>query len=299
MKWLEISVRAPAEFVEPLSHIFYTYGHGGVALEEPGGFNPDEGEVPPEAEWVTIKTYLPVNSTTVERRSRIDIGVRLVAHLSPISPLQEHELEEGWADAWKRHFSVLHVGDRIVVCPTWQTYQPAESEVVVSLDPGMAFGTGHHPTTRRCLELLEQIVVPGMDVLDVGCGSGILSIAASKLGARGVTALEIDAVAAQAAVTNVAENEVSSMVRALEGTLPHAEVPSKFYDVVVANISAKVISELAADLVKAARPSGRLIVSGILTENRTGVEDALIHAGAGVDERIADGDWVTLVVSLP
>ena len=300
MKWLEISVRAPAEFVEPLSQIFYTYGHGGVALEEAGGFNPDEGEAPPENDWVTLKTYLPVNSTTRERRSRIDIGVRLVGHITPISPLQERELEEEeWADAWKRHFSVLHVGDRIVVRPTWQTYQPAESEVVVSLDPGMAFGTGHHPTTRRCLELLEQMVEPGMDVLDVGCGSGILSIAAAKLGARGVTALEIDAVAAQAAVTNVAENEASSMVRALEGTLPHAEVPSKSYDLVVANISAKVVSELAADLVKVARPGGRLIASGILAENRTGVEDALTAAGAGMDERIADGDWVTLVASVP
>ena len=156
--------------------MFYRYGHGGVAVEEEGGYNPDEGETPSAADWVTLKTYLPLNSTTRERRNRIDLGVRLVAHAYPVSTLQERVLtEEDWESSWKEHFYVLRVGDRTVICPTWRDYEPRKTDVVITLDPGMAFGTGHHPTTRMCLQHLECLVRPGVDVLDVGCGSGILS----------------------------------------------------------------------------------------------------------------------------
>ena len=300
MKWVELSVKAPAEFVEPLSQIFYRYGHGGVAVETEGGFNPDEGETSPASGWVTLKTYLPLNSTTDERRGRIDLGVRLVGHVSPISALQERVLdEEEWQNSWKEHFHVLHVGRRIVVCPSWRRYRPKGADIVITLDPGMAFGTGHHPTTRRCLEELEARVEPGMRVLDVGCGSGILSIATAKLGASSVLGLEVDSVSVGVAKRSVRENGVAHEVRILQGSLPHPQASRRAYDLVVANISTRVVSQMAVHLVEAVRPGGRVIASGLLLENRDVVERALASAGSCVRKSFADDDWVTLVASVP
>jgi ribosomal protein L11 methyltransferase len=299
VKWLELSVKTPPEFVEPLSQIFYRYGHGGVAVEQEGGYNPDEGQKPPTDSWVTVKTYLPINASTNDRRNRIDVGVRLVAHVSPISPLKEREVEEEeWQNAWKDHFHVLPVGRRIVIAPTWRSYEPRDTDVVVTLDPGMAFGTGHHPTTRMCLELLEELVEPGADILDVGCGSGILSITAARLGVRHVFGLEIDSVAVNVAKQNVRDNGVQHTVRVVEGTLPHPEVKMQSYHIAVANISAKVISEIAGHLVKATKPGGKVIASGIIQDNKSSVEGALSSAGARLEKTITDGDWVTLVASV-
>ena len=300
MQWLELSVTTPQEFVEPLSQIFYRYGHGGVAVEEDGGYSPDEGEQPPQPDFVTVKTYLPVNSSTDERRNRIDLGVRLVAHVSETSALRERLLdEEEWQNSWKEHFHVLHVGRNVVIAPTWREYEAKVSDKVVTLDPGMAFGTGHHPTTRMCLEQLEELSPTGLDVLDVGCGSGILSIAAARLGARNVFGLEIDSVAVNVAKQNIRENGVEHTVRIVEGTLPHKEVQAAAYDVSIANISAKVIAEFARHLVGATKPGGLVIASGIILENKRSVEDALVSAGAVIQKTIVDTDWVTFLAKLP
>lgn len=299
MKWLELSVTTPPEFVEPLSQIFYRYGHGGVAVELEGGHNPDEGEPPPVAELVTVKTYLPFDTASKERLHRIDLGVRLVAHVGPVSALQERVLEEEeWETNWKQHFHVLHVGKRLVVAPTWRDYEPAESDIVIRLDPGMAFGTGHHPTTRMCLERLEDLVRPGMDVLDVGCGSGILSIAAAKLGAGSVFGLEIDSAAVGVATQNIRINGSEQSIRIARGSLPHGEVRRSSFDVAVANISAKVVSDIALELARAVRPGGKAIASGILLDNKDGAERSLAAAGGFIEETIVDGDWVTLVASV-
>ena len=299
MKWLELSVRTPPEFVEPLSQIFYRYGHGGVAVEVEGGFNPDEGEALTGDEWAVVTTYLPMNNSLADRRSRIDVGVRLVAHVSDISPLREREVEEEeWQDSWKEHFHVLRVSRRIIVCPTWREYTPQDGEAVIMLDPGMAFGTGHHPTTRMCLEQLDALVEPGMDVLDVGCGSGVLSIAAARLGARHVFGLEIDSVAVNVAKQNVRDNGAEHTVRVVQGTLPHPDVKRSAYGIAVANISAKVVSEITTYMVNAVQDGGKVVTSGILLENKGVVEQALAEAGATLEQTLVDGDWVTLVSSV-
>lgn len=299
MKWLELSVRTPPEFVEPLSQIFYRYGHGGVAVEQEGGFNPDEGETPSGDEWAVVTTYLPMNESLDERRGRIDVGVRLVAHVSDISPLQERVVEEEeWQNSWKEHFHVLRVSHRITICPTWREHKPQDGEHVIMLDPGMAFGTGHHPTTRMCLEQLDKLVNPGIDVLDVGCGSGVLSIAAARLGARHVFGLEIDSVAVNVAKQNVRDNGVEHTVRIVQGTLPHIDVKQSAYDIAVANISAKVVSEIGHYLVGAVNDGGKVIASGILLENKDGVIQALAQAGADLEQTLIDGDWVTLVTGV-
>jgi ribosomal protein L11 methyltransferase len=163
----------------------------------------------------------------------------------------------------------------------------------------MAFGTGHHPTTRMCLEILEETVRPGVDVLDLGCGSGILAIAAAKLGARSVRGLEIDAVAAAVAESNVRQNDVAASVSIAHGTLPHPDVHRRGFDVALANISAKVVVELAEELAAALRPRGTLVVSGVLLENESRVSGRLSEVGFVPTGRRVDGDWVTTVVLAP
>ncbi len=298
MQWLELSVDAPAEFVEPLSHIFHRYGHDGVAMEELGGFNPDEGEVPPDPNHVRVTTYLPIDSTTKSRRGGIDVGVALVSHLCPISPLKERVVEEeDWEQAWKRHFHVLHIGERMVVVPTWREYVASESDIVIGLDPGMAFGTGHHPTTRMCMVLLEEFCTPEMRVLDVGCGSGILSIVAAKLGVASVVGVEIDEVAARSAAANITDNGVDGIVTVYQGTLTKSLIPTDGFDLVVANVSGKVVSELAVDMIGALRPGGRIIASGILDARQESVRQALASAGAVIESGVIDGDWIALVAT--
>ena len=299
-KWIEVSIDAPPEFVEPLSHIFLKYGHGGVAVEQAAEYSPDEGEQPPVPDYVTIKTYIPKDPTAARRQSEIDLGVRLVAYMADLSQLKTRELdEEEWQNSWKEHFDVLHVGKRIVIKPTWRDYESTGDDVVIALDPGMAFGTGHHPTTRMCLELIEEHLAPGMDVFDLGCGSGILSIAAAKLGAARVAGMEIDSVAVASAHENIRENGLNERIQVIEGTLPHFGIAPATFDLAVANISAKIVSELAVEILRAVRPKGTVIASGILLERKAEVDEALTSAGAVIRHTLVDGDWIALVAAAP
>ncbi len=296
--WLELSIETPPEYVEPLTEIFHRYGEGGVAVEQPGGFSPDEGESPPVPDRVVVKTYLPYDPTTDHRRSQIDVGVRLVAHLAPLTELRERRVtQEEWQNSWKEFFHVLRVGERIVICPTWREYEAKPDEIIVNLDPGMAFGTGHHPTTRMCLEMVEQTVTPGARVLDLGCGSGILSIAAVKLGAGDAVGFEIDPVAVKAGRSNIALNSADGAIELVHGTLPSPKAPPGSFDLVLANISALVVTDMAAQLVGCLAPGGRLVVSGVIEKHLDGVTDALTAEGVTIDRQEIDGDWVALLAS--
>lgn len=298
MKWIELTVDVPPEYAEPMSEIFHRYGHGGVAIEQEAGYNPDEGESPPVPDFVTIKTYLPVDNTTERRRNQIDIGVRLVAHLATISPLKEKYVEEeDWQNAWKEHFHPLRIGRHLVICPTWRTVETSESDILIHLDPGMAFGTGHHPTTRTCMEILERDTKPGDRILDVGCGSGILSVVAVKVGATSALGLEIDPVAARAGEENVRINGIEDKVQIVQGTLPSPLAEARSFDIVAANISAKVVTNLAQHLIDSVAIGGKLIAGGIIEPHVEDVTKALNSVGASIDETFIDGDWVTLLAS--
>ncbi len=298
MKWIELTVDVPPEYAEPMSEIFHRYGHGGVAIEQEAGYNPDEGESPPVPDFVTIKTYLPVDNTTERRRNQIDIGVRLVAHLATISPLKEKYVEEeDWQNAWKEHFHPLRIGRHLVICPTWRTVETSESDILIHLDPGMAFGTGHHPTTRTCMEILERDTKPGDRILDVGCGSGILSVVAVKVGATSALGLEIDPVAARAGEENVRINGIKDKVQIVQGTLPSPLAEARSFDIVAANISAKIVTDLAQHLIDSVAIGGKLIAGGIIEPHVEDVTKALNAVGASIDETFIDGDWVTLLAS--
>jgi ribosomal protein L11 methyltransferase len=196
------------------------------------------------------------------------------------------------------------VGRRTVIVPSWREYAPQPGEIIVSLDPGMAFGTGLHPTTRLCLVELEERLVPGMRVLDLGTGSGILAIAAARLGAGTVLALDTDRVAAEVALANVAANGVANVVQVGQGTLTHPDATlqpllARPWDLVVANIIAQVLVDLAGPLADAVAPGGLLVASGIINERAADVESSLLAQRLTLLDRRTEGDWVTLVATKP
>ncbi|TAK55381.1 MAG: 50S ribosomal protein L11 methyltransferase [Dehalococcoidia bacterium] len=202
--------------------------------------------------------------------------------------------EEDWAESWKEHFHIERFGERIVIVPSWRRYEAEAGDVVVTLDPGMAFGTGQHETTRMCLEQLERAVRPGARVLDVGCGSGILAIAAARLGASGVLAVDVDADCVRVTTENARTNGVEGIVRVGHGSLGDAwpfEEPPAAFDVVVANIIARVIVDVAAELASALAGGGLLIVSGVIGAREGEVAGALAAAGLRVDGVRGMGDW--------
>ena len=295
MKWLELSIRAPQEYVEPLSAVFQRHGYGGVAVELEGGFNPDEGESASEEATAVLRSYLPIDRTTASSREQIRVAVDLISLLCPLPPIEERVVDENeWLEAWKDHFTLLHVG-RLVVRPSWMEYEAAAGEVVIGMDPGMAFGTGHHPTTRMCLAELDRLVRPGMSVLDVGTGSGILSIAAAKLGAGRVHALDVDPVAVKAARANVRDNGLRHRVRLEERELSADAHPLGEFDLVVANLYTNVILKLAQALAAHTASGGAFVVSGIMADRAAEVERALDDVGCPVERTEREGDWAALV----
>ncbi len=312
--WFELSVVCDPEAVEAVSEVLGRYTQGGVAIEEPYTLL-DDGQVaePLPGAPVTVRVYVPDDTTGEESRARIEEGLwhlRQIGfgHIGDIAA--QRLAEEDWANAWKEHYHVLHLGRRTVIKPSWREYQPTGDEVVVELDPGMAFGTGLHPTTRNCLLALEETLRPGDRVLDVGTGSGILALAALKLGAASVLALDVSSVAVEATQANAAINGVAERMDTRLATLEGAEGEPYFplppgvtvlgaeigtYDVVLANIIARVIAQLAPALVRAVRPGGTLIASGIIAERRAEAEGPLRAAGLTEIRDLVEGDWVTLV----
>ena len=281
VKWLELSVQVPSEFVEPISYLFGRHGRG-ISIEEIGG-----GQV-------VLRTYLA--STARQRRARIEVGVKLIGALKPIQDLQVRAVDDiDWEEAWKKHFTLLKAGRSLVIKPPWIDYQARDGDHVIELDPGLAFGTGHHPTTYMCLEALEEIVRLGMSVLDLGVGSGILTIAAAKLGARPIVALDVDSLAVKVARRSLRDNGVKGQIKLARGTLPHKLAPECFFNLAVANISAKVVENCAPHLFQSLSPGGKFIASGFLEEQEAQVMTCLSSVGFSFEDRRSIEDWVTLV----
>ena len=298
MKWLELCVDVPPEFVEPISHIFYKYGYGGGSIESPADFNPDEGEVAPVPETFSVRTYIPKDDSTDERRANIEIGVKLINHLHPIEPLKETEIkDEDWETNWKQYFHPIRVGRKLVICPTWQEHASLRDDVIIFLDPGMAFGTGHHPTTRMCMELLEDTIVGGEKIIDLGCGSGILSVTAVKLGALSSIGFEIESNASKVAKENCVLNGVDESVEVFNSTLPDYRYSEGDFDLALANISAKVIIELADHLTKGLRSGGKLILSGVLENALEDVRDVFEPLGVVFEKVMTDSDWTAVLAT--
>ena len=311
MKWLEISVTTDGEAAEAVVELFNRYGRGRSVIETPVDcFEYELVDAPPPSA-VIVKTYLPLDRSADDARQRIEEGLWHLSQIHPIpDPLVRELSEEDWSESWKAQYHRLRVGHKIVIVPAWEEYAPSPDEVVVRLEPGMAFGTGLHPTTRLCLEALETEMTPGSVVLDVGTGSGVLAIAAAKLGARSVLALDADPVAVHVARENVAANGATGTVDVQHGSLPGGDaVPMHFsvdgplalldsgdYDLVLVNILAPVITGMAPALAARLRQPGRLVAAGLIEDQEADVVDALQEQGLSVIQRSQEDDWVCLVV---
>ena len=298
-EWLELAAESESEAVESVAAVFAEYGQG-VAIEQVVESSPDGDVVRlPTDTPVIVKTYLPTaDPSTPERRAHIEKAVWALGKLRTVGPLQVRTLREAdWANAWKEYFFVHRVGRRTVIVPTWREdeYEPRPNDAVLLLDPGMAFGTGLHPTTRLCLRALEDIPIqPGMRVLDVGAGSGILSIAAARLGASHVEALEIEPVAASVCQQNVARNRVDDVVSVQLGTLQGK--PDDPFDVVLANISIATLLDLHPLLALQLRPGGLAVLSGVLADRADELWETLRAAGWQPERTDFEQDWVALLV---
>ncbi|EPZ38227.1 Ribosomal protein L11 methyltransferase [Anoxybacillus ayderensis] len=308
MKWSEISIHTTHEAVEAISNILHEAGAGGVVIEDPFELtkerettygeiyqlNPDDY---PE-EGVIIKAYLPVNSflgETVEEIKQainnlmlynIDIGRNKIT----ISEVNEEE----WATAWKKYYNPVKISERFTIVPTWETYEPVSSdELIIELDPGMAFGTGTHPTTVMCIQALEKTVKEGDTVVDVGTGSGILSIAAAMLGAKRVHALDLDPVAVESAKLNVKLNKVHDVVAVSQNNL--LDRVDEQADVIVANILAEIILRFVDDAYRLLRSGGVFITSGIIQTKKQEVKEGLLRAGFTIEETLTMEDWIAFI----
>jgi ribosomal protein L11 methyltransferase len=302
MHWLELTVQTHPEAVESVSELLNRYTTGGVAIEEPFELV-DEGQEYRvlTGQPVKVHAYLPIDGKEEAARQQVAEGLWHLSSLGPqfVGDLQTRVVhEEDWANAWKDYYHVTHIGQRLVIRPSWREYLPKNNEVVLELDPGMAFGTGLHPTTRMCLEQIEQRMRPDMRVLDVGTGSGILALAAAKLGAANVYCIDNSSVAVESAVANAEMNHTNDRMNVVLGVLDETEAIhlSCQYDLVLANIIARVIGSIASNLAQVLAPDGILITSGIIEDRRHEAEQPLLAAGLKLIDQVMIDDWVTLIM---
>lgn len=302
MQWLEIKIVFESAHIELtvdlLAELFCSRGLKGVVVDDPF---PDPvadwgADCVPPPERPAVAGYLPVDDRLEESRLQLERDVRDLAQRHPFRYSVEYRRidEDDWAESWKAFFLPQKISATMVVKPTWHEYDAAAGETVIEIDPGMAFGTGTHPTTALCVQLLEKYLRAGQSVLDVGTGSGILLIAAAKLGAGHLTGVDADPVAVEVARKNLAQNRIGS-----QGVDLHCghlvDAVSRSYDLVVANILADVILELLDDVPGVLKPDGIFICSGIISARRQDVADKMTAAGLTCLDILEQDEWVALV----
>ena len=281
-----------------IADVFYGLKAKGVVIDDPG-LEPQESWAPDAAERPTrpaVTGYIPADVQYEHRRFALERSLSRLSGEYPFDYTIEYTLidEEDWAHSWKAFFWPRKITSRIVVKPTWREYVKEQGQLIIEIDPGMAFGTGTHPTTSLCIQLLEKYLQWGDAVLDVGTGSGILLIAAAKLGASQLAGVDLDPMAVDVARQNLIRNKVDpSTVKLDYGDLVnHVTGP---YDVVVANILAEVIVDLLTDVVNVVKPGGLLICSGIIEASQTAVLEKMASCGFDLLDIQQDGEWVAMV----
>jgi ribosomal protein L11 methyltransferase len=298
LKWLEVSLTVNGELAEAVADVLSRYAPNGVALQPEVG--KDEFEPRAISNHIKVLAYLPVDDAIQAKREGIDHGLWHLSQIQPLpSPAYRFIEEEDWSDLWKENYKPIPIGEKLLILPAW--YPPPEGKrKAIILDPGMAFGTGLHPTTQLCLAAMEDHLTSGSSVVDLGCGSGILSIAAILLGARTVLAVDTDPIAVQNAQMNIERNGMIEHIRVEEGSLQyllddekHLDLP----DLLLANIYATILDDLIdTGLLRAVRPQGIVILSGIMKNQTDSIQTKCESLGAEILENRQQGDWVALVL---
>lgn len=305
MKWCEISIQTSHEAVELIAEIFRDLGASGVVIEDPELVNDyitsgkwDYTDIPiaKETEIVVEKAYLPVNGELEGRIQTLQQEIKALesrgVNTAPAVLTTAELQDEDWSDTWKQYFHTEKPGERVVIKPTWEEYEPKDDEVVIELDPGAAFGTGTHATTSMCIRQLEKLVKPGMTVFDVGTGSGILSIISAKLGAKNIQAVDYDDSVLKIVEENLEQNNVQDIISVAQSDLMQ-NVHGKA-ELVIANIIADIIIRLFDQLDEHLEQGGTLLTSGIIEDR---IEDVLAAAekhGYGVVERLENKGWACI-----
>ena len=305
MKWCEISIQTTHEATELIAEIFNDLGATGVVIEDPELVNDyitsgkwDYTDIPiaTETEVVTEKAYLAVDGELEGKLQTFKQEVKALegrgVSIAPGIITTSELADEDWSDTWKQYFHTEKPGDRIVIKPSWEQYEPKDDEIVVELDPGAAFGTGTHATTSMCICELEKLVQPGMKVFDVGTGSGILSIIAAKLGAKDIQAVDYDDSVLKIVQENLEENHVENVISVAQSDLMQ-NVHGKA-NLVIANIVADIIIRLFDQLDEHLEEDGTLLTSGIIEDRIDDVINAATAHGYGVIKRMENKGWACI-----
>lgn len=302
MNWLEVSMTIDGELAESVADVFARFAPNGVMTEQGVKYNDAEDAGTPTGP-IIVRAYLEVNDKLQETREKLEEALFYLGMIHPLpAPVYKQIADQNWMEAWKEHYKPIFIGQRLLILPAWME-PPDPNRIAIKIEPGMAFGTGTHPTTQLCLELMENAFVKGQtsDVIDVGCGSGILSIAAIKLGAGRALGVDIDEESINKSRENANINEVGgefilglgSVQEILQGRFEFRQA-----SLVVANILASVIIRLfEAGMANLIEENGTLILSGILQEQEGSVIEAGQAKGLRMTERRQMGDWVALTMS--
>ena len=294
MPWMELSISTDREGAEAAYELLNRHTEGRTVSEELVQENGGQAVEPPPSLF-TVRGYLPKDGREGELVARIEEGLWHLGQLYPLGELAVREVvEEEWLSAWRQHYRLQRIGPRVVIVPEWEEYAGRPGEAVIRLEPGLAFGTGLHPTTRRCLMAVQEHLQPEIRVLDVGTGSGILALAAARLGARYVLAVDTDPVAVQVAGGNVVANQLEHICEVRQGSVEAAQGESPF-GMALVNILAETVAELTSGIVSLLEPGGLLVGAGIIEAKEALVRRAFHEQRLALVGRCQEGDWVTLL----
>jgi len=299
LNWLEVSLNVNGELAEAIADVLARFAPNGVVVEN-GVFFRDADDPGTALQDVSVRAYLPVDDQLEDTRQRLEEALWYLSSIQPLpDPVYKSIADQDWMQAWKKNYRPIPIGGKLIIVPAWMEVTD-KTRIPIRIDPGMAFGTGTHPTTQLCLELLEKHLQPGENMIDLGCGSGILSIGALKLGAGQVLAVDIDELAVSATDENARANAIQtglitakgSVVEILTGEFIFQQAP-----LVLANILAHILIGLFEDgMGELVCDHGRLVLSGILQEQEESVLQAARGHGFTLLEKKQIGDWVALVV---
>ncbi len=301
MKWMEVEVTAVPEWQDTISQIFMDMGVQGIEIVDPAVFRDvldknryldyaDDGFIESYGDKVIIRSYFHAEQDKQSIENQLSEAFNLF-NIDPQIIIRLRDDSE-WKDNWKKNYKTFHISEKVIIKPSWETCNFSDNQIVIEIDPGMAFGTGTHETTRMCALFLDDLVKGNESVLDLGCGTGILGIVAAKLGASKVTCVDIDEAACRIAKENISNNHVSELINVVNGEL--SDVEKKEYDIVIINIIADVILSLIPNIKMYCKSKSVVLLSGIIKERRQEVLDAAVLHGFRPVQELNDGEWVAI-----